>query len=92
MNDELSVILDRYEHLVERLREDHGAAIEQVDDSRRTVERLKKFNGKLLEFQKALSKKRQTQQEMKSRTRSGTTTSKGKWERLAGRMQSEPGD
>lgn len=78
MNDELSVILDRYEQLVERLREDHGVAIEQVDDSRKTVERLKKFNGKLLEFQKALSRKQRTQQEMKSRTRSRTSPSKGK--------------
>ena len=48
MNDELSMILDRYEQLVGRLRETHAVPGEQVDDSRKTVERLKKFNGKLL--------------------------------------------
>jgi signal transduction histidine kinase len=78
MNDELSVILDRYEELVGRLRETDAVASEQVDDSRKTVERLKKFNGRLLEFQKALSTKMRTQQQVKSRTRSRTTTSKGK--------------
>jgi len=78
MRDELSVILDSFEQLVGRLRETHAVASEQVDNSRKTVERLKKYNGKLLEFQKALSKKKQTQQEMKSRTRSRVTVSKGK--------------
>jgi len=72
------VILDRYEQLVGRLQETHAVASEQVDDSRKTVERLKKFNGKLLEFQKALNRKKRTQQVMKSRTRSRTTTFKGK--------------
>ncbi|HCA80703.1 MAG TPA: hypothetical protein DEP53_13325 [Bacteroidetes bacterium] len=78
MNDELSMILDRYEQLVGRLRETHAVPGEQVDDSRKTVERLKKFNGKLLEFQKVLIKKKRSQQQMKSQTRSGTTPSKGK--------------
>ena len=61
MNDELSVILDRYEQLVGRLREKDPAAGEQIENSRKTVERLKKFNGKLVRFQKALSRKKQTQ-------------------------------
>lgn len=66
MRDELSVILDRYEELVGRLRETDPVASENVDGSRKTVERLKKFNGKLLEFQKSLSTKMRTQQQMKS--------------------------
>lgn len=73
MNDELSMILDRYEQFAGRLHEKHGFASELVKESRRTVRHLKKFNGKLLEFQKALNKKKRKSRGIASRTQPGTS-------------------
>lgn len=72
MNDELSAILGKYEELIGRLQEKYGIAKEeskeQVDDFKKTVKQLKKFNGRLMKLQKVWSKKNQTRPTMKSKT------------------------
>ena len=61
MNDELAAIAGKYEELVGSLQEKYGIAKEeardQVNEFKRAVEQLKTSNNKLIEAQKALSKK-----------------------------------
>jgi uncharacterized protein YjbJ (UPF0337 family) len=62
MNDELAAIAGKYEELVGRLQEKFGiakdAAREQIEEYKKSVDHLKKSNGKLMRLQKTLSKKR----------------------------------
>jgi uncharacterized protein YjbJ (UPF0337 family) len=61
MNDELAAIAGKYEELVGNLQEKYGIAREEargkVDEFKKAVEQLKTSNNKLIEAQKALSKK-----------------------------------
>ena len=61
MNDELAAIAGKYEELVGNLQEKYGIAKEearaQVNEFKKAVEQLKTSNNKLIEAQKALSKK-----------------------------------
>ena len=63
MNDELAAIAGKYEELVGKLQERYGIAKEeasgQVNDFKKTVEQLKKSNGKLVQMQKQLHSKQQ---------------------------------
>lgn len=62
MNDELAAIAGKYEELVGRLQSQYGIAREeaqrQVGEFKRMVEQLKQSNSKLIEAQKALSKRK----------------------------------
>ena len=64
MNDELAAIAGRYEDLVGRLQERYGIAKEeahqQVKDFMKTIEKLKRSNGKLIQWQKTLHDKERT--------------------------------
>jgi uncharacterized protein YjbJ (UPF0337 family) len=86
MNDELSAILGKYEELVGKLQENYGIAKEdakeQADDFKKTIEQLKKPNGKRTKLQKVLSKKKPRAIKVKSQTRSRTVTVTGKKRRL----------
>ena len=61
MNDELSAIAGRYEHLVGILQEKFGTAQEdskrQVDEYNKIILRLKESNDKLLKLQKTSEEK-----------------------------------
>lgn len=61
MNDELAAIAGRYEELVGRLQEKFGIAREEAAEKaaryKDTVDQLKKSNGKLIELQRAMTKK-----------------------------------
>lgn len=73
MNDELAAIAGKYEELVGRLQERYGIATEeargQIAMYKETVEQLKKSNGRLVELQKTMNRKEQSEKSGREKLR-----------------------